>query len=146
MANMRVERRSTFYPQLDQRITGRATLAWVLALQGHLDQAAEHARTSLEEAMATGYELAICHVLRLAACPVALLIGDLAAAEKAITQLVDVATRFNAPFFKSAGRCLEGKLRLSEALSLPDWPCCAWNSMSTSGPDGRPGTRNSWAF
>jgi predicted ATPase len=107
-----VERRNTFYPQLDQRITGRGMLAWVLALQGHLDQAAEHARTGLEEAVATGYELAICHVLRLAGCPVALLNGDLAAAERAITQLVDVATRFNAPFFKSAGRCFEGKLQI----------------------------------
>jgi predicted ATPase len=105
-----IERRSTFYPQLDQHITARAMLAWVLALQGQLDAAAEHARACLEEAMATEYELSICHVLRLAACPVALLTGDLAAAETAIAKLVEAATRFNMPFFGSAGRCLEGKL------------------------------------
>src|SRR5262249_46964156 len=43
-------------------------------------------------------------------CPVALMIGDLAAAERDIARLVDVANSFNAPFWKSAARGFEGSL------------------------------------
>ena len=83
-------------------------------MQGRFYEAAEQARISLEEAVATGYELTICHVLRLATCPVAFETGDLAAAEQGVAKLVDIATRFNAPFWRSTGRCLEGKLKIAQ--------------------------------
>jgi hypothetical protein len=38
------------------------------------------------------------------------MIGDFAAAERAITRSIEVATSFNAPFWQTAGRFLEGKL------------------------------------
>jgi hypothetical protein len=53
-------RRSSLYPQVDHRVYARANLSRVLLLRGYLDQAAEQARGSLEDAIATGYELIIC--------------------------------------------------------------------------------------
>ncbi len=104
------ERHYTFYPALDQRVSARAMLARTLLLQGYLDQAAAQARTCLEEATATDHGLRVCEVLRVAVCPLALMTGDLATAEQEIARLLDIATRSNAPFWTSAGRCLEGKL------------------------------------
>jgi predicted ATPase len=75
-----------------------------------LDQAAEQARASLEEAIATGYELLVCQALRIAVCPVALITGDLAAAERDIARLADIAHRFNTSLYKSVARCFEGRL------------------------------------
>jgi predicted ATPase/DNA-binding winged helix-turn-helix (wHTH) protein len=103
-------RRSSFFPQVDHRVYARASLARVLLLRGYLDQAAEQARLSLEEATATGHELIICQTLRLAVCPVALVIGDFAGAERSIARLVDIANDFNTPLWKSSARCLEARL------------------------------------
>jgi predicted ATPase/DNA-binding winged helix-turn-helix (wHTH) protein len=104
------DRRNTFFLQLDQRVLARALQARALLLLGYPDRALSEARASLEEAQATGYKFSICEALRLAVCPVALLTGDLKAAERAIATLVDVATSSNGPFWRLSGRCLEGKL------------------------------------
>jgi predicted ATPase len=116
-------RRNTFFLQLDQRVLARAFQARALLLLGYPDRALTEARASLEEANATGYKFSICEALRLAVCPVALYTGDLAAAERAVATLVDVATSSNGPFWRLSGRCLEGKLlialgRLSEGVAL----------------------------
>ena len=106
-------RRSSFFPHVDHRVYARASLARVLLLRGYLDQAAEQARVSLEEPTATGHELIICQTLRLAVCPVALVIGDLAGAERSIARLVDIANGFNLPLWKSSARCLEARLLIA---------------------------------
>jgi predicted ATPase len=103
-------RRNNLYPQVDQRLYARTYLSRVLSLRGYLDQAVAQARTSFAEAIATGYENNICQALRVAVCPVALTIGDLAAAEQSIARLADVANSFDAPFTKGAAQCLEGTL------------------------------------
>ena len=87
-----------------------AMLSRALVLQGYLDRAAEQAQKSLQEAIATEYELAICQAPRIAVCPVALMTGDLAAAEQGLIKLVGLANSFNAPFWDSVARCLKGKL------------------------------------
>lgn len=107
-------RRNSFYTQMDQRVFAHAMLARALLLQGFLHQATEQANKSLEEAVATDYELAICQALRIAVCPVALMAGDLVAAEQGIAKLAGIANSFNAPFWKSAARCLEGKLLIEQ--------------------------------
>jgi predicted ATPase len=105
-------RQNSMYPQVDQRVFARAYLARVLLLRGYPDQATEQARSSLEEAIATGYEPLICQALRLAICPVALMTGDLTAAERDIARLADIADAFSAPFWKTAARSFEGKLAI----------------------------------
>jgi len=105
-------RRSGFDPQVDHRVYARATLSRVLLLRGYLDQATEQARASFEEAVATGYDLIICQSLRLGVCSVALMTGDLAAAVLGIARLVDIGR--DVPVYKSAARCLEGKLLVEQ--------------------------------
>jgi predicted ATPase len=102
--------RHTILFQYDQRALARAMLARVLWLQGFVDQANHQAQASLEEAQATDYGLTLCWVLHYAVCPVALMTGDLVAAERAVAMLIDLATSLNAAFWKIVGRCLEGKL------------------------------------
>jgi predicted ATPase/DNA-binding winged helix-turn-helix (wHTH) protein len=107
-------RRNSFYPQVDNRVYAQAYMARVLLLRGYLDQAAERARMSLEEAVATGYQHSICQALRIALCPVALITGDLAAAGRDIAKLVDAANSFNAPFWKSAARAFQARLLIEQ--------------------------------
>lgn len=98
---------------MDQHIMARAMLARVLWYQGRLNRATEHARASLEEAQSNGYRLSICEVLRVAGCPLALMAGDLAAAEQAIAMLRDIADGSNAGFYKIPARLLQGKLLIA---------------------------------
>jgi hypothetical protein len=49
-------------------------------LQGFSDQAVRTAELSIAEAEATGHTLSLCHILAVAACPIALWTGNLAAA------------------------------------------------------------------
>jgi predicted ATPase/DNA-binding winged helix-turn-helix (wHTH) protein len=104
------DQRHTILFQYDQRALARAMLARVLWLRGFLDQANDQAQASLEEAQVTAYELTLCWVLHYAVCPVALMTGDLVAAERAVAMLIDSATSLNAAFWKIVGRCLQGKL------------------------------------
>jgi predicted ATPase/DNA-binding winged helix-turn-helix (wHTH) protein len=94
----------------DQRVAAHDLLARSLWLQGFVDQAAEHALACLEEAEATDNSLSICEAIRLATGPIALATGNLVAAERAVSMLIDHATRYDTTYWKIAGRCLEGEL------------------------------------
>jgi predicted ATPase len=85
-------------------------LARALMQRGLLDQAIGQAQTSLEEALATDHTPSICEALRTAVCPVALMTGDLVAAERAIAMLIDRSTILDAPYWKVMGRFLQGTL------------------------------------
>jgi predicted ATPase/DNA-binding winged helix-turn-helix (wHTH) protein len=102
--------RHRFWFLHDQRVAAHDLLARSLWLQGFVDQAAEHARASLEEAEATGNSLSICEALRLAVGPIALATGDLVTAERAVTILNDHAARHQTNYWKIVGHCLEGEL------------------------------------
>jgi predicted ATPase/DNA-binding winged helix-turn-helix (wHTH) protein len=64
----------------DLRISARVYLARVLWLEGFPNQAVRTAEMSIEEARATGQATSLCYALALAACPIALWVGDLTAA------------------------------------------------------------------
>jgi predicted ATPase len=108
------DRRNTFFLQLDQQVLARAMLARALLFLGYPDRALQEARASLEEAQVTGYKFSMCESLRLGLCSVALVTGDLKAAESAVAALVDLATSNNGPFWRLSGRCLEGKLLIKQ--------------------------------
>ncbi|MEA3158336.1 MAG: hypothetical protein QOK44_5925 [Betaproteobacteria bacterium] len=96
--------------QFDQRVLARGYHARILWLLGLPDQAAGAAQNSVDEAEATGHVLSLCYVLVHAACPVALLTGDLAAADRFATMLLDRCTRAGLHHFGAIGRCFTGML------------------------------------
>src|SRR5207302_6865794 len=65
----------------DQRVAMSVFLARVLWLQGFPDQATRAAHSTVEDAHAANHTISLCLALAHAACPLALLTGDLAAAE-----------------------------------------------------------------
>lgn len=84
--------------------------ARALCLQGFVDQAVDEAQASLQEALVRDHKHSICEVLRLAVYPVALMTGDIDAAEQAMATLLDIATSLGSPFWQIAGHCLKGRL------------------------------------
>jgi predicted ATPase/DNA-binding winged helix-turn-helix (wHTH) protein len=68
--------------QYDQRLVARITLARVLWLQGYADRALREIENAVDQADSIHHTLTLAHVLSDAACPVALMIGDLDLAER----------------------------------------------------------------
>ena len=96
--------------QFDQRVTARATLARILFLQGFPDQGMRAAQSSLADALASEHELLLCNVLVQAACPIALFVGDLAAAERYVALLLEQSGRHGLTLWHLRGRCYKGVL------------------------------------
>jgi predicted ATPase len=96
--------------QFDQRVTARATLARILCLQGFPDQGMRAAQGSLEDAQANEHELLLCNVLVQAACPIALFVGDLTAAERCIALLLEHSERHGLTLWHLRARCYKGVL------------------------------------
>jgi predicted ATPase len=96
--------------QTDQRVVWRVFLARVLWLQGFPDQATRAAHSTVEDAHAANHTISLCQALAHAACPLALLTGDLAAAEHYTTMLLDHSTRFALAFWGAWGRSFQGVL------------------------------------
>ena len=70
------------------------------------------AAASLSSAARPGQDLTQCYVLAEAVCPIALMAGDVAHAEWAVTELMQTAPRFNFVFWTNIGRCLEGAVMI----------------------------------
>jgi hypothetical protein len=77
----------------NQWVSARAYLARILWLQGLPDQAMRTAASSVAEARAANHAISLCHALTVAACPIALFMGDLAPAEHYVEMLLDDSTR-----------------------------------------------------
>lgn len=116
------EQRDPLWFIYDQRILARTMLARVLLLQGLVDQAARNAEIALERAQAADHKLSVCWVYGYGVCPVALMRRDFAAAERAATGLIDLATDLNAALWLLFGRYMEGRLLIGRgefARGLP---------------------------
>ncbi len=98
--------------QYDQRVMARATLAWILWLQGFPDRAMHTATSNVEEARASDHALSLCYALAEAACPVALFVGDLATADYLVAMLLDRSAKHALSLAHACGRYLEGVLRI----------------------------------
>jgi len=94
---------------IDQRVQ-RSFLARVLWLQGFPDQATRAAHSTVEDAHAANHTISLCLALAHAACPLALLTGDLAAAEHYGAMLVDHSTRHALAHWRACGRSFQGVL------------------------------------
>ena len=94
----------------DQRVTARVFLARILWLQGFQDQAMRAAHNSVEDARAADHAISLCFALAQAACPIAIFVGDLAAAEHYVGMLLDHSTRHALPLWHAWGRSHQGVL------------------------------------
>ena len=94
----------------DQQSLARCFLARICWLQGLPDQARQMAWRLAEEERARGDDLSLCQVLVQAACPVGLLVGDLAAVRGFVAELVERAERYQWHFWRAFGACFRGVL------------------------------------
>jgi len=95
---------------LNQSVLAKAMLARVLLLQGKIGQSRSLAAECLQEARREKDKLAIAYALRNAVCPIALMTHDLAAADEAISSLLELVTREGIAFWTSWTSCLKGQL------------------------------------
>jgi predicted ATPase len=96
--------------QFDQQITARYTLARVLWLQGLPDQAMRTVESNVAEAGQLDHTLSLCNALAQSACPVALLTGDLPAAERFTDLLLELTTREALDVWHAYAECFQGQL------------------------------------
>jgi predicted ATPase len=94
--------------QFDQSVVTRAFLGKVLWLNGFPDAAIQSVDRSVVDAQSIGHSLSLCYALGQGACPVALLIGDLAAAEHYATLLLDHSKQHGLALWATMGRCFQG--------------------------------------
>jgi predicted ATPase/DNA-binding winged helix-turn-helix (wHTH) protein len=95
---------------VDPKAGARAFLARVLWLQGLPEQAMRTAESSLEDARATNHATSLGNALAAAACPIALWVGDLAAADHYVEMLLDHSARHVLGRWRAFGRCYQGLL------------------------------------
>ena len=96
--------------QIDLRVMARVFFARVLWLQGFPDEAMRAAERSVEDARAANHAISLCYALFLGACPIALSVGDLVAAEHYVSMLLDHSARFALTFWAARGRSCQGAL------------------------------------
>lgn len=108
--------------QFDQRVTARITLTRVQWLQGFPDQALRCAEINIDDALSINHTLSLCNALAQGACPVALLAGDLAAAERYTMLLLNQTARDELDIWRAYAGCFEGELQIKRgnlAAGLP---------------------------
>jgi predicted ATPase/DNA-binding winged helix-turn-helix (wHTH) protein len=98
--------------QSDQQVSARVVLARILWLRGFADQAMRAAENSIADARAANHTNSLCYALSQAACPIALLVGDLIAAEHYVEILLDQSTRAALALWQAWGRSYEGVLAI----------------------------------
>ena len=79
----------------------QATLVRVLGLQGFLDQARYLTQTCIERTQLASQKLGLCYTLVEAACPIAIMTGDLDTAAQYVTLLIDVAMALDLTYWKT---------------------------------------------
>ena len=104
------EDRLPIWRHSDDRAMARALLARVLWLRGFPERAHHEAQASLGEVRGSDHELTMCRVLLYGMGRITPMTGDFAAAETAISSIIESATSAAAPFWTTVGQFLRGKL------------------------------------
>jgi hypothetical protein len=94
--------------QYDQSLAARAYLPKILWLRGFPDAALRAARSVVDDAVATDHALSLCLVLMVAACPVALLAGDIKVAKRFVDMLLRTCTIHAIELWHTTGSCFSG--------------------------------------
>ncbi len=96
--------------RVDQWAATHVYLARILWLQGLPDQAMRTAESSVADTRATNHAMSLGLALAVAACPIALSIGDLTAAEHYVEMLLDHSTTYALARWRALGRSHQGVL------------------------------------
>jgi predicted ATPase/DNA-binding winged helix-turn-helix (wHTH) protein len=96
--------------QSDQSVTGRMYLVRVLWLLGLPDHALRLAEANVDDAIAINHSVSLCNALAGAACPVAILSGDLAVADRHTKMLAEQTSRAALEIWHMHAECFEGEL------------------------------------
>ena len=96
--------------QADQRVTARVCLARVQWLLGFSDVALRSAELSVDDALSINHSRSLWNALAGAACPLALLVGDLSSAERYINMLLAETVRDALDIWHAHGIRCEGEL------------------------------------
>jgi predicted ATPase len=104
------EDRRPIWRHSDDRAMARALLARALWLRGFPERAHHEAQASLDEIRGSDHQLTMCRVLLYGMGRIAPMTGDFAAAETAISSIMESATSAAAPFWTMVGQFLRGKL------------------------------------
>ena len=96
--------------QYDQQLLARAYHSRILWLQGFADQAMRSVECNVVDPRASEHPVSLVVALLQSACPVALLVGNLALAERYIKTLMDLSARHALELWSVAGRCFAGVL------------------------------------
>jgi predicted ATPase len=96
--------------QFDQRILARCFHSRILWLQGFAGQAMRIATSTVEDALAIDHPVSVFLALFQAACPIALLAGDLPAADGFVRMLLDLSIKHGMDGWNVVGRCFKGML------------------------------------
>jgi predicted ATPase len=92
-----------------QEVQGRTTLARILCVQGFPDQAMHIAQSNVEDIPLNGV-LSLCVALTEGAFPIALSVGNLAAAGRFLAMLLDNSAKHELTLWNRVGHCLQGML------------------------------------
>ena len=118
----------------------RVFFARILWLQGFPDQAMRAAQSSVEEARAANHANSLCYALFHAACPLALLTGDLDAADHYRTMLLDHSTMHALAFWCAWGSSFQAVLVIKRGDVTTGLPllCAAFDELGDSKLAGSP--------
>ena len=94
--------------QYDQRVLLDCYYARVLWLQGLGDQARRHTESLVEYARTKDHLLSLLYSLLIAACPIALYVGDLTTADHHVRLAFDLAARHALEVWTVWAQCFEG--------------------------------------
>jgi len=97
---------------VDQRIAARCFYSRILLLQGFADRAMRIAASAVEDALAIDHPISVLFAL-FHGTQVALLAGDLPAAEGFVGMLLDLSVKHGVDTWNFVGRCFKGVLLIS---------------------------------
>ncbi|HUN40291.1 MAG TPA: winged helix-turn-helix domain-containing protein [Acetobacteraceae bacterium] len=100
--------------RLDQKVVARVALSRILWIQGYPDQAWQMARATVDDAHALHQPVTLSFALAESGCPVAMFIGDIAAADQYISILLETSHRHALPIWQSWGHRFRGALLIRQ--------------------------------
>jgi predicted ATPase/DNA-binding winged helix-turn-helix (wHTH) protein len=98
--------------QFDPWLTAQMRFSVIVWLRGFPDQAVRTVEGCIDDALSINHAVTLCNALAQGACPIALLTGDLAAAERDVAILLENSERFGLAFWQADARCFGGVLRI----------------------------------
>jgi predicted ATPase len=104
--------RDSEWPVYANQLILRPVLSVVLWITGFPDQAEANAKTSGDEARATGNAFLLANVLGRASCPISLFTGDLSEAAQCAEMLLDCSLKHALRTWHAVGLCFKGMLLL----------------------------------